>query len=86
MKAFKIVLILLFVSFVSFAQDENFVKENYNKTETTITMRDGVKLFTVIYSPKDTSKNIQCSFKERRIVASLMAKMSFVQRYHRMNF
>ncbi|AFL81996.1 putative hydrolase, CocE/NonD family [Aequorivita sublithincola DSM 14238] len=63
MKAFKIVLILLFVSFVSFAQDENFVKENYNKTETTITMRDGVKLFTVIYSPKDTSKKYPMLFQ-----------------------
>ena len=30
----------------------NFVKENYDKSEVTITMRDGVKLFTTIYSPK----------------------------------
>ncbi|WP_456375955.1 CocE/NonD family hydrolase [Lutibacter sp.] len=37
-------------------KEENYVQENYTKTETTITMRDGVKLFTVIYSPKDTSK------------------------------
>ena len=35
---------------------ENYVKTHYNKTETTITMRDGIKLFTTIYSPKDTSK------------------------------
>src|SRR5680860_1117876 len=34
----------------------NFVNENYDKMETTITMRDGVKLFTAIYSPKDKSK------------------------------
>ena len=33
----------------------NFVKEHYNKIETTITMRDGVKLFTTIYTPKDTT-------------------------------
>lgn len=63
MKAFKILLVLLFVGFTSFAQDENFVKENYNKTETTITMRDGVKLFTVIYSPKDTSKKYPILFQ-----------------------
>ncbi len=37
-------------------QEENYVKTHYNKTETTITMRDGIKLFTTIYSPKDTSK------------------------------
>ncbi|WP_299522412.1 CocE/NonD family hydrolase [uncultured Lutibacter sp.] len=37
-------------------QETNYAQENYNKTETTITMRDGVKLFTTIYAPKDTSK------------------------------
>ena len=31
----------------------NFVKENYTKMDTTITMRDGIKLYTVIYIPKD---------------------------------
>ena len=36
--------------------EANYVQENYNKTETYIAMRDGVKLFNVIYSPKDTSK------------------------------
>ncbi|CAM3379815.1 CocE/NonD family hydrolase [Aequorivita lipolytica] len=63
MRALRILAIILFISFVSFAQDENFVKENYNKTETTITMRDGVKLFTVIYSPKDTSKKYPILFQ-----------------------
>ena len=33
-----------------------FVAEHFTKTETYITMRDSVKLFTVIYAPKDTSK------------------------------
>ena len=35
---------------------ENYVEKHYNKQEVTIEMRDGVKLFTSIYSPKDTSK------------------------------
>lgn len=34
----------------------NYVKENYTKTEVYIEMRDGVKLFTSIYAPKDQSK------------------------------
>lgn len=34
----------------------NFVKENFIKTDTTITMRDGIKLYTVIYEPKDNSE------------------------------
>jgi len=36
--------------------DENYVAENYTKQEVDIAMRDGVKLHTTIYSPKDTSK------------------------------
>lgn len=34
----------------------NYVKENYTKIDTTITMRDGVKLYTAIYVPKDRSQ------------------------------
>ena len=36
-------------------QKENFVLENYTKKEVYITMRDGIKLHTTIYSPKNTS-------------------------------
>jgi uncharacterized protein len=38
------------------AQSEADVKAKYTKTEQQITMRDGVKLFTSIYVPKDTSR------------------------------
>ncbi len=50
-------LLLLFVLPVfSFAQSNaDYVKQNYNKVEKYITMRDGVKLFTSIYVPKDAS-------------------------------
>ncbi len=34
----------------------NYVKENYTKIDTTITMRDGIKLYTVIFVPKDVSQ------------------------------
>lgn len=36
--------------------EENYVAEHYTKEEVDISMRDGVKLHTTIYSPKDTSK------------------------------
>ncbi|WP_440880361.1 CocE/NonD family hydrolase [Tenacibaculum sp. C7A-26P2] len=36
--------------------ENNYVKENYEKKEVKITMRDGIKLHATIYSPKDTSK------------------------------
>lgn len=35
---------------------EAFVRANYTKQEVNIPMRDGVKLFTSIYTPKDTTK------------------------------
>lgn len=59
------VLIVLFLCFSpqSFAQKEKHqvlntydVPAHYNKKEVDIKMRDGVKLHTTIYSPKDTSK------------------------------
>lgn len=35
---------------------DTYVEDNYNKQEVDIEMRDGIKLHTTIYSPKDTSK------------------------------
>jgi len=50
-------LFILFVPFISFAQpdkeDSAFLKDNYTKREVYIPMRDGIKLFTAIYEPKD---------------------------------
>jgi putative CocE/NonD family hydrolase len=36
-------------------KESNYVKEHYNKKDTLIRMRDGVGLYTIIYSPKDNS-------------------------------
>ncbi|MES2776193.1 MAG: CocE/NonD family hydrolase [Bacteroidota bacterium] len=53
------ILLLLLLSFSPFAQLKNqdsiWVVNNYRKIERMIPMRDGVKLFTAIYIPKDTS-------------------------------
>ncbi|MDB5203828.1 MAG: CocE/NonD family hydrolase [Ferruginibacter sp.] len=47
----------LFTAVQTFAQPAaNFVKENFTKKDTLITMRDGIKLYTVIYTPKDASQ------------------------------
>ena len=61
---FKAMVVLLLISTIiscektetSEKKKPNYVKENYDKIETSITMRDGTKLFTSIYSPKDKSK------------------------------
>ena len=64
MKRILIFLWVVCITSVLFAQDnDTYVKENYNKSETYITMRDGVKLFTSIYSPKDTSKQYPILFQ-----------------------
>ncbi|QEM07773.1 CocE/NonD family hydrolase [Mucilaginibacter rubeus] len=49
---------LLFVLVLLYAgvnAQSNYVKEHFTKKEVYITMRDGVKLFTSIYTPKDAS-------------------------------
>lgn len=54
--------LLLIVSCVKTTKSEDievsktYVEDNYTKQEVDIEMRDGVKLHTTIYSPKDTSK------------------------------
>ena len=43
-----------FVTLIAFSQlPTGYIKENYQKKETYITTKDGIKLFTVIYTPKD---------------------------------
>src|ERR1700754_3133743 len=37
--------------------DPDYVKNNYDKQETYISMRDGKRLYTVIYAPKDHSRS-----------------------------
>src|SRR5690348_6714608 len=52
-------LLLLFVV-IAYSQanslDSAWVKENYYKVEKMIPMRDGIKLYTAIYLPKDSSE------------------------------
>lgn len=51
----SIFLFLMVAVFGSYAQtiNEQWVKDHYSKKEYTIAMRDGVKLFTAVYAPKD---------------------------------
>ena len=51
-----IIISLLLFSATLFAQDIAYIKANYKKAEYRIPMRDGKKLFTIVYSPKDDSK------------------------------
>ncbi len=51
----SIIIIILVFSSYSYSQSSEGLKEKYDKQEVYITMRDGVKLFTSIYTPKNTS-------------------------------
>jgi putative CocE/NonD family hydrolase len=60
MNIFKLTLLSALITFSLAANaqetDSAYVRNNYTKIERQITMRDGVKLFTAIYMPKDQSK------------------------------
>jgi putative CocE/NonD family hydrolase len=61
MKSYKINVLLFTILAISFTHctqsQQSYVRENYDKREYMIEMRDGVKLFTAVYSPKDKSKS-----------------------------
>jgi len=46
----------IFFSFAQLEQDSAWIHDNYLKIEQNIPMRDGIKLFTAIYMPKDQSE------------------------------
>ncbi len=57
-KLFALSCLLLMKTYFLSAQtpDSIVIKTNYDKTEVTISMRDGIKLFTSIYTPKDKTR------------------------------
>ncbi|RYU90192.1 CocE/NonD family hydrolase [Mucilaginibacter terrigena] len=56
MKKLSALLIVMAVSCSMLFAQSAYVQEHYTKKDVYITMRDGVKLFTSIYTPKDASK------------------------------
>ena len=59
MKKISILLFSCLLSLALFAQyslDSAWIRDNYYKIERMVPMRDGVKLFTSIYIPKDTTE------------------------------
>ena len=59
MKKLQLLFVLLFLSATVWAQQKNadslFLRNNYDEAQYRIPMRDGTKLFTVVYTPKDKS-------------------------------
>ena len=63
-------LFLFAITQTIYAQSD-WVKENYNKAEYDIAMRDGVKLHTIVYSPKDASATNPYPFLMQRTCYSI---------------
>ncbi|MGN7886847.1 CocE/NonD family hydrolase [Dyadobacter sp. 22481] len=53
------------------ASDEQYIRENYSKAEYDIPVRDGVKLHTIVYSPKDASADKKYPFLMQRTCYSV---------------
>ncbi|HEV7349038.1 CocE/NonD family hydrolase [Telluribacter sp.] len=53
------------------ASDEAYIRENYTKAEYDIAMRDGTKLHTIVYSPKDASASRKYPFLMQRTCYSV---------------
>nr|HPH47736.1 CocE/NonD family hydrolase [Chryseolinea sp.] len=60
MKIISVVFLLLIASIYTYAQDAKkdsiYMRAHYDKVEYQIAMRDGIKLFTIAYIPKDKTK------------------------------
>src|SRR3978361_1089210 len=54
-KLFIILLLLNFLAAECQNSDSVWIVNNYTKKEINITMSDGIKLFTAVYIPKDTT-------------------------------
>ncbi|MBC8154057.1 MAG: CocE/NonD family hydrolase [Bacteroidetes bacterium] len=67
----KHLLTLLFALSILAVNAQSFVKDNYQKAEYDIPMRDGIKLHTIVYVPKDASATATYPFMMQRTCYSV---------------
>ena len=63
------------------ASDSAFVRDNYSKREVLVKMRDGVSLFTSIYTPKGKSKKYPILLKRTPYTIAPYGDSVFVQAF-----
>ncbi|MFN0175622.1 MAG: CocE/NonD family hydrolase [Saprospiraceae bacterium] len=90
MKLFPTLFLVLFSAFVLSAQsqfqfDSAFIRDHFTKREVMIPMRDGVQLFTSIYSPKDQSKPYPIIMRRTPYSCSPYGTGSFPTSFQNMN-
>jgi putative CocE/NonD family hydrolase len=69
----------------TFALDSAFIRDNYVKTEVLVPMRDGTRLFTSIYAPKDNSKTYPVLLKRTPYSCSPYGKDAYVTGFQNMD-
>lgn len=90
MKSFFALLFWVLTGFALSAQpttpisDSAFIRDNYTKREVMIPMRDGVQLFTSIYTPKDESKKYPIILRRTPYSCSPYGAESFTQGFQNM--
>ena len=89
MKHFWLLLTGLFFTAALAAQnaaaDSAFVRDNFDKREVMIPMRDGIQLFTAIYTPKDRSKKYPILMKRTPYSCSPYGTASYPTTFQNMN-
>ena len=77
------IIVFIGISFNTNAQDADsaWIRKNYTKKEVYIPMRDGIRLFTSIYIPKNTTEShpilmtrtpYSCRLMEKKILTNLL--------------
>jgi hypothetical protein len=62
-----------------------YIRDNYTKTEVMVPMRDGIKLFTSIYAPKDNTKSYPILLKRTPYSCSPYGTDQFPTTFQNMN-
>lgn len=64
----------------SSAQDRDYIKNNFTKVDTLIPMRDGIRLYTVIYIPKDNTEKYPFLFERTPYSAGPYGDTNYARR------
>lgn len=74
----------LFSQNATFDSDSAYIRTHYVKMEVSIPMRDGVRLFTSIYIPQDTSRTYPILMRRTPYSCAPYGPEAYTQRFHNM--
>jgi uncharacterized protein len=85
-KSFFIALFYLFAQslWAQVESDSAFIRNNFDKQEIYITMRDGIRLFTTIYTPRNVDKPVPMLLKRTPYTVAPYGKDTFIKSFQNM--